>query len=275
MCHNQRQCVASSLEPCGHKNVATYVLSLFTTANYIRGSNVAENLSPNMNIMELTEHAYLQGFVDSTTVAGANEHEYELQEYPDSTTVTDPNEYEHELQEHLDTTIVTEANEPLIPDNDESGPLDTSKTPVALFRKTLWLGFATASTVFLLNTCMLAYALSKSGSITAPAAIYDGHCDTSKRISLAISLFINVLSTLLLGSSNNAAQYLTSPTRAEVDAAHARLSWVDIGIPSLRNLRSIGTTRVVLWSILFCSSFPLHLVSVKTSFPIFVSRLGR
>lgn len=215
-----------------------------------------------MTSLDLTDHAYLRDYLNNTPVSEAHEYAYELQEYPKSTNGTEADDHESELQEHLDDTV-TDPNAPLIPGKVKSRPLPAFKTPVSLFRKTLWLGFATASAVFVVNLSMLVYALSQSGSITTAAAIYVGNCETTKGISLALSLFINVLSTLLLGSSNNAAQYLSSPTRAEVDAAHARLSWMDIGVPSLRNLRSIGTTRVVVWSILFCSSFPLHLVSVK------------
>lgn len=55
-------------------------------------------------------------------------------------------------------------------------------------------------------------------------------------------------------------QLLVSPTRREVDQAHSNKSWVDIGVPSVRNLRFISFKRVVLWSLLALSSIPLHLL---------------
>jgi hypothetical protein len=175
----------------------------------------------------------------------------------------DITQHAYELSEYQTKDAITDRDaEPLIHETRSSSLAPAHKSPLALFRQTLWLGFATATTVLILNICMLAYAIFHSGSLTVAATIYEGECNTSKRISLALSLLVNILSTLLLGSSNNAAQYLSSPTRAEVDAAHAELTWMDIGIPSIRNLRRISTTRVWLWFLLFCSSFPLHLVLV-------------
>lgn len=55
-------------------------------------------------------------------------------------------------------------------------------------------------------------------------------------------------------------QCLSSPTRNEIDNAHAQGVWLDVGVPSLRNLRRLSTTRVVLWYLLAISSIPLHLL---------------
>lgn len=76
-------------------------------------------------------------------------------------------------------------------------------------------------------------------------------------------LAINILSSLLLGASNNCAQLLSSPTRHDIDKAHAKGKWLDIGVPSVRNLGHISGWRVLLWALLFLSSIPLHLVYVE------------
>ncbi|KAH7392189.1 hypothetical protein DE146DRAFT_661877 [Phaeosphaeria sp. MPI-PUGE-AT-0046c] len=55
-------------------------------------------------------------------------------------------------------------------------------------------------------------------------------------------------------------QCMTAPTRGEVDRAHAARRWLDIGVPSFRNLRRIGRDRLVLWLLLGLSSLPLHLL---------------
>jgi hypothetical protein len=65
---------------------------------------------------------------------------------------------------------------------------------------------------------------------------------------------------LLLGISNYAMQCLTSPTRKEVDAQHARRNWLEVGVLSIRNLRLIDRGRVWLWFFLGLSSFPIHLM---------------
>jgi hypothetical protein len=87
-----------------------------------------------------------------------------------------------------------------------------------------------------------------------------GDCDQIKRVNTGIHLLINVFSTVLLGGSNYCMQCLSAPTRKEIDRAHAAGTWLDIGIPSFRNLRCIRRRRVALWSLLGLSSLPLHLL---------------
>jgi hypothetical protein len=76
----------------------------------------------------------------------------------------------------------------------------------------------------------------------------------------ALHLLINLLSSLLLGASNYCMQRLVAPTRKEIDAVHAKRDWLDIGMPSVRNLPSINKGRTLLWVFLGLSSIPLHFV---------------
>ncbi|KAG0646007.1 hypothetical protein D0Z07_7768 [Hyphodiscus hymeniophilus] len=55
-------------------------------------------------------------------------------------------------------------------------------------------------------------------------------------------------------------QVISSPTRKEVDVAHQKGRWLDIGVPSTRNLREISWLRIAMWSVLALSSIPLHLM---------------
>jgi hypothetical protein len=73
-------------------------------------------------------------------------------------------------------------------------------------------------------------------------------------------LLINALSTILLSASNYTMQCLSAPTRSEVDDAHSTGKWLDIGVPSVRNLGRIARKRVILWWLLGASSLPLHLL---------------
>lgn len=90
--------------------------------------------------------------------------------------------------------------------------------------------------------------------------LYQGDCDSAKRIELWLHLLINILSTLLLGASNYYMQCLSSPTRSDVDKAHRQHVWIDIGVPSMRNIFRISRPRKILWFFLLYSSFPLHLL---------------
>ena len=75
-----------------------------------------------------------------------------------------------------------------------------------------------------------------------------------------IHLAINVVSTALLSGSNYCMQVLCAPNRKEVDDAHARKRYMDIGVPSLRNLTLIRKEKLLLWCLLGLSSLPLHLM---------------
>ncbi|RMZ81806.1 hypothetical protein DV738_g2021, partial [Chaetothyriales sp. CBS 135597] len=90
--------------------------------------------------------------------------------------------------------------------------------------------------------------------------VFNGNCNTAKQLTTWIHLAINILSTLLLGGSNYCMQCLSAPTREEVDKAHAKGTYLDIGVPNLRNLRAIAVHKQLMWWILGLTSIPLHLV---------------
>jgi hypothetical protein len=90
--------------------------------------------------------------------------------------------------------------------------------------------------------------------------LYRGSCETVKQIDLWSHLAINALSTLLLGGSNYCMQCLCAPTRADIDRTHQRRRFLDIGVPSFRNLTGIPRHKAILWWILAISSIPLHLM---------------
>ena len=92
------------------------------------------------------------------------------------------------------------------------------------------------------------------------ATLQDGDCNKTKWLNLWLHLLINALSTLLLGASNYSMQCLSAPTRQDLDAAHRRHIWMDIGVPSVRDILRISRPRRLLWCLLVLSSIPLHLI---------------
>lgn len=98
------------------------------------------------------------------------------------------------------------------------------------------------------------------GSVGGIGTIFQGQCSTVRTYDSALHVAINVLSTLLLGASNYCMQILVAPTRQEVDRAHGKSSWLDIGIPSVRNFREMNWKRRVGWTNLALSSATLHLM---------------
>lgn len=115
-----------------------------------------------------------------------------------------------------------------------------------------------ASVVFLINLVVTIW-----GSVshkTNEGILEQGECKRVKNLNSGLHVLINVLSAVLLSGSNYCMQCMTAPTRDEVDRAHATQRWLDIGVPSFRNLRRIGRGRLILWLLLGLSSLPLHLL---------------
>jgi hypothetical protein len=115
-----------------------------------------------------------------------------------------------------------------------------------------------ASAVFLINLIVTIW--SSASHHSNRGVLFEGDCDRVKRLNTALHILINVLSTILLSGSNYCMQCLSAPTRKEVDKAHARGTWLDIGVPSLRNVRHLSRLRIALWVLFGLTSLPLHLL---------------
>ena len=113
-----------------------------------------------------------------------------------------------------------------------------------------------AGTVLVLNIIFSIYGgvVSKTGMRIG--SLYEGDCETVSRADSALHIAINMMGTLLLGASNYTMQCISSPTRREIDMAHARGKYLDIGLPSIRNLA--GARKKTLFWLLVLSTMPLH-----------------
>ena len=118
----------------------------------------------------------------------------------------------------------------------------------------------TAGTVLVINVIVTIWGTARFGVQGTLVTIQNGDCSKSKKLSLWLHLAINILSTLLLGASNYCMQCLSSPSRAEINSAHSQHIWLDIGVPSVRNLRRVSWNKVVLWWLFAISTVPLHLL---------------
>lgn len=126
-----------------------------------------------------------------------------------------------------------------------------------------WRGGALVSVilctlVLFVNILLLIIAAAAWHPQGGIATAFTGDCAVAARQLTVAHLFINLLSSMLLGASNYCMQRLVAPTRAEIDAAHARRNTLDIGIPSVANLFLISRPRALLWLLLALSSIPLH-----------------
>ncbi|KAL4864910.1 hypothetical protein BDV12DRAFT_158142 [Aspergillus spectabilis] len=118
----------------------------------------------------------------------------------------------------------------------------------------------TLNIIFTIIAAGIAY--SKNGETDFDfASLYMGKCSVAKNWTTGLHLVINILSTAMLGASNYCMQCLASPSRAQVDEAHQKRTWVKIGIPNLWNLlRWQRGKRQLLGWMLFITSLPIHLI---------------
>jgi hypothetical protein len=151
--------------------------------------------------------------------------------------------------------------------SDEASLSQTSSWKAWRSRYTTGFRFCIASAaalsiiVLVINIALASYSISHYGNgNNGIQTLFAGSCSRARITSTALHLLINVLSTLLLGASNYCMQCLSAPTRSEIDAAHRKSIWLDIGVPSTRNLTKISFKRSWLWWILGMSSLPLHLL---------------
>jgi hypothetical protein len=126
---------------------------------------------------------------------------------------------------------------------------------------------ASTSLVFLINlsvTIWVGVELSKVTSTVHSTilTLHRGDCQHVERINTWVHFAINAVSAVLLSASNYCMQYLSTPTRKET---HASSKWLNIGVPSIRNLKAIGKRKPFFWWCLGLSSIPLHLLWVASS----------
>ncbi|KAF6796528.1 hypothetical protein CSOJ01_13126 [Colletotrichum sojae] len=122
-----------------------------------------------------------------------------------------------------------------------------------------------AFSTFLVNLIFVLWAIIQKRDTfeNGVGTLLDRDCSTIKLLNTAIHVLINILSIVLLAGSNYCMQCLMAPTRPEIDDAQARQQWLDIGVPSVRNFRSMTWKKKIVWALLSFSSIPLHLVSVN------------
>ncbi|KAE8154580.1 hypothetical protein BDV25DRAFT_135750 [Aspergillus avenaceus] len=134
------------------------------------------------------------------------------------------------------------------------------------WRKGVTLCFIASSIVFIFNLTIAIWASRQYPVEDGFGLLQEGSCSRVRYTNIGVHLVINVLSTVLLSSSNYCMQCLSAPSREDVDRAHRKRKWLDIGTMSLRNLTSIGAWRPCLWLLLCMSSLPLHLFYNSTIF---------
>ncbi|KAF5860649.1 hypothetical protein ETB97_001282 [Aspergillus alliaceus] len=129
------------------------------------------------------------------------------------------------------------------------------------WRNGAFICFAVTIAILLLNLVLTVIAASRargSSHSFLGESIFEGDCAKVKHWSTGFHLLINVLGTILLGASSYCMQCLSAPSRDDVNQLHACGKWVDIGTPSVTNLRFMRSAQIVWWCLLLLSSVPFH-----------------
>lgn len=130
------------------------------------------------------------------------------------------------------------------------------------WRMGVLFGCATSTLVLFCNIAfvVVGYKRDQGYDDHGIATLMTGSEHIISRWNTILHLFINMLSSILLASSNYTMQVLSSPTREEIDRAHQHGHELEVGILSTRNLTRISRKRAVVCIVLALSSIPLHLL---------------
>ena len=91
-------------------------------------------------------------------------------------------------------------------------------------------------------------------------ALYRGDCKTTQYSKIGIHLLINILSVTMTATSSYCCTILMAPSRSEVDKAHAKGTWLSIGVASWRNFCNMKRSRQMLWGLLLLTSMIMQIV---------------
>ncbi|KAI8220175.1 hypothetical protein K4K54_008803 [Colletotrichum sp. SAR 10_86] len=108
---------------------------------------------------------------------------------------------------------------------------------------------------------LLLTSFSKNHDLSDMPPFYAADCQDTRRVMVVVRLLVGALSTLVIVSSYIFMQLLVSPTREDVDRAHAQRRWMDIGCMSVKNLRFISNGRRVLFVLFGLIWIPFHLLA--------------
>ncbi|KAF6828995.1 hypothetical protein CMUS01_08354 [Colletotrichum musicola] len=145
--------------------------------------------------------------------------------------------------------------------------MGTFKLPKSRWRQAAFYFSMAAFSTFLINLIFVLWAtIQKRDKFeNGIGTLLDQNYSTIKIINTTVNVIINILSTILLAGSNYCMQCLMAPTRPEIDDAHARQSWLDIGILSVRNFWNKPWKKKIIKILLSFASLPLHLVSTSVN----------
>ena len=108
--------------------------------------------------------------------------------------------------------------------------------------------------ILVLAIIFLVLAATRAQMLGGENLLFSGGCGRATAVNWGLHAVINVAVVVLVAIANYIFQILSSPTRREVAAAHDYKQWLDIGIPSFRNLGAVSSYRVFLAVVLLLAA---------------------
>ena len=181
---------------------------------------------------------------------------YELVDMTRATSI----EYSHDFVKSTSHEKLADSATPIYEDRGSRVARFRYRHALTAWRLVLSSGLLVGTIVLLINLILLGLVYTRFKIDNGIATAWTGSCEQASSIVTILHLLINIMSSLLLASSNFSMQCLSAPTRAEIDRAHMNKQWLSIATPNIRNLAYVSPTKSLLWVILALSSFPLHLL---------------
>jgi hypothetical protein len=130
------------------------------------------------------------------------------------------------------------------------------------WRRAARVNCAVLVTMTVVMFCCLVASTAQTHDLNKAYMFFEGTCDggSAAKLNVGLHLMLNVVSMAVFASSNFFMQVLNSPSREEVDAAHAGGTYLGIGVPSVRNAFRVSHFKTVSWLVLLFSSIPVHLL---------------
>ncbi|KAK2055805.1 hypothetical protein LY76DRAFT_607434 [Colletotrichum caudatum] len=220
----------------------------------------------------LPTHVHVAGGVLQSEASRTDQYQRDDNNAEEDVSLLQPGSTCHAAEEHRYATVklLKRYTPEVEPAHDRAQTLRVkmAKRSVML---TIQLGIAVF--VFVLNLSVLLWLLQNypvDGRGIGTFAF--GKCQDLNFVNGAAHAVLNVLSSLFLASGNYCMQILVAPSRAEIDKARERGRSLEVGVPSIRNLRYIGLDRMLLWLSIGIMSTLLHLIwnsTLFTSIPVF------
>ncbi len=115
------------------------------------------------------------------------------------------------------------------------------------WRTGIFLSSIIIGVCLLAESVLLIWGLATGGPSGGQGIIYEGDCRAAKDFTNVLAVLLNILGSVLIGTSNYTMQCLSAPSRKEVARAHANGRTLQIGSSSPSDILYMSSWKVSLW----------------------------